>query len=205
MNMYSFWEDYVRIVVDIPFIILGNALLNAQLKQFSMDILAFNALKHKFGMEHTVLADVTLVKFGLMEIAYAQQIHNGMDTVVLFVMEVKFGILFPELVYAQLIQYGMDLHASFVMVEKFMILFQKPVFVLLELLGMDTLAHQPALKTNIGMQQLSNANVQLILFGMVQIVSNVQEEDFIIPTPVNVNAKMDFGMDIIVEQLVKTE
>jgi hypothetical protein len=156
-------------------------------------------------MEHTVLADVMLVKFGLMEIVYVQQIHNGMDIIVLFVMGVKFGILFQELAYVQLIQYGMDLHVFSVMAEKFMILFQKHVFALLELLGMDILAHQPVLKINIIMQQPSNANAQLILFGMVQIVSNVQEEDFIILTLVNVNVKMDFGMDIIVEQLAKME
>jgi len=191
--------------MDTLFIISGNALLNVQLKQFSTDILAFNALKHKFGMEHTVLADVMQVKFGLMEIVYVQQIHNGMDIIVLFVMGVKFGILFQELAYVQLIQYGMDSHVSSVMAEKFMILFQKHVFALLELLGMDILAHQPVLKINIIMQQPSNANAQLILFGMVQIVSNVQEEDFIILTLVNVNVKMDFGMDIIVEQLAKME
>lgn len=40
------------------------------------------------------------------------------------------------------------------------------------------------------------------LYGMEQTAFNVLMVDFIILSLVNVNAKMDFGMDMYVEQIV---
>ena len=40
-----------------------------------------------------------------------------------------------------------------------------------------------------------------VLYGMGQTAFNVPMEDFIILSLVNVNVKMDFGMDMYVEQI----
>lgn len=136
INMFSSWVDYVLIVKDIQSFIWDNVLKNAHLKLFLMGILVLNVLCHKFGMDLTVLVDVLLEKFGLMEIVFAQIITNGMDIIVLLALVGKFGMQPLESVVAHQLLYGTVLIALLVMEVVSLTQYQNHAFALLVQHGM---------------------------------------------------------------------
>ncbi len=201
--MSSFWEEYAQIVMVIQCIILDSVLKSVLVRLFSMGILVFSVLKAKYGMVLIALVDVMLEKCGLMVIVSVQPILNGMGIVVCLVLVGKHGILLQGSVYAQQVWFGMDLFVFLARLEKSLIQVLRPVFVHQALHGMALHVLLLVHLINFGTQQLSNANVQSILYGMEQIVFNVQEVDSTTLYPVNVNVKQVSGMGIHVERLVQ--
>jgi len=123
--------------MDFLSFIWVNALNNAQPRQFSTDIHAFNVLSHKFGMVLIALVDVLPEKFGLMEIVFVQIITNGTDIIVFLAQEEKYGIQALESAVVHHLRYGTDSIVFLAMVVVYLTQHQKHVYALLVHHGTD--------------------------------------------------------------------